>query len=124
MSTLKAFTGRLNKGEELKPGEGLVSPNGKYNLEFEKSGALGLYVNDYLIWKINITNTARFLLEEDGNLVVYLRNNEKKILISINNGDHFVLMNNGNMAILSAENNQAWTSDTYRGNYSIFFCNF
>lgn len=97
-----------------------MSPNGKYNLEMERSSErLALYVNAHLIWQLR--KVSRFVLEEDGSLVFYNSNNDRVTLAITKNGDHFQLMNNGNMVVLDAENNQVWTSFTYRGRINFNF---
>jgi hypothetical protein len=63
-------THRLNKGQQLKVGESLVSKNGKFVLVHEDNGMVNLYRH---IWSTGTEGrkTRDFIMQNDGNVVLY-----------------------------------------------------
>jgi hypothetical protein len=71
---MTTYTGTLNAGQQLKPGDTLTSPNNNYQLVFEANGNLVLYqLNGFAIWATNTAGqtATSAIMQTDGNFVLY-----------------------------------------------------
>lgn len=117
--------GRLDKGQRIFRGQGIVSPNGKHNLELHLDGHLALYSKNVgLTWSSDVTKSASsFFMNFNGNAELY--GDSENVIFSTettDRGGHFELLDNGNMVVYDADRNVIWSSDTYQGDfvYRIF----
>lgn len=115
---LKDLNGRLDKGEQLVKGQGLVTANGKYHVQIPN---LALYWDQIRIWSSSEANGVRFVMEVNGNAVLY--DDKDNVLFStgtVNKGDYFELLDTGIMVVKDTEKKTIWSSNIYLGR-SFYF---
>lgn len=114
----------MNKGQELKKGQNLLSENGKFKLELQTNGNLVIKYNEITIWSTDTSGRGeRFVMQNDGNAVLYDINNRSLFTtqISINNdSDYIIIQNDGNLALFTG-NRVVWTSNSAQGINLLFF---
>ena len=110
-------TNTLNSGSQLKSGEFLTSPNGKYVLIMQPSGQLVMYKSKQPVWKSGSINWsqqgASLSFQEDGNLVLY--KGDEALWSTLSSGSSAArvsLQNDGNLVLYTASNQVVWASDT------------
>jgi hypothetical protein len=104
--------------EFLEPGQQLQSPNGQYELKFQKDGNLVLYSKQevYPLWHTGTSNSKahRLRMQSDGNLVI--SNEEGKPVWNAathnKNARKLVLQNDGNLVIYSDNGQAVWHTFT------------
>lgn len=110
-------TSTLTKGQDLKVGQGLISPDKRFKLVFQADGNFVLYYKGRPIW------TARTLglegqivrFQADGNLVMYKADGKTSVWNSQTNGKEAVAVRLGNDGVLGIYDNAnvpVWTSGT------------
>lgn len=111
------MNGRLNKGETLVKGQGIFSKNGKWLLVLQLDGNLLLYNNQVPIWSSSTETGSRFVMEENGNVILY--DDQGKVLFSTstNNGQHFELLNTGFMVVYDFNGKSIWSSLKLQRNF-------
>ncbi|HEY9864751.1 MAG TPA: FAD-dependent oxidoreductase [Candidatus Obscuribacterales bacterium] len=108
----------LCTGESLKPGQGLTSKNGLFNLNYQEDGNLVLYraKDDKPLWASNTANKSawRCYMQEDGNLVVYASEG-KPVWSSQTYGLQYIgckltLSDSGQLVIYDQNNSPMWAA--------------
>ena len=56
---------------ELRPGDRLVTKNGKYELVVDEKGAVSEIADGKVVWTTLTTDVVRFVMQDDCNLVAY-----------------------------------------------------
>ncbi|GJM35853.1 MAG: hypothetical protein DHS20C18_48540 [Saprospiraceae bacterium] len=120
----------LNKGQTLRDGEKLFSPNGSYYLLMQEDCNLMVYDKEGRpIWATMTQGNGRggkLVMQVDGNLVVYNKNN-KQLWSSKTHPDFdskfssadmkpvkLVLENDGRLALYTSANKAVWYSDKFQ----------
>jgi hypothetical protein len=107
----------LNPGETLKRGEYLTSENQQYTFVLEREGNLILYAGKRPIWASNTNGqrVQRLHMQPDGNLVLYLGDNQPIWATNTVDkpGSFLILQNDGNLVIYQPY--PVWASNTERG---------
>jgi surface antigen len=110
-------TGTVNsnlvRGETLKAGETIYSPQGRYQLIQQGDGNLVLYVRGgRALWASNTAGNpgARAVMQTDGNLVVYAADNRPLWASQTAGtaGQRLSVQTDGNLVIYTADNRALW----------------
>jgi hypothetical protein len=111
---------KLDGGGELRQGESLKSPNGRFELKMQQDGNVVLYDEAKPIWATNTQRDGaeRLAMQDDGNFVVYA--DRKPVWSSKtpgNQGASLKLQDDGNLVVYppSSTTKPLWASGTYRG---------
>jgi hypothetical protein len=109
--------GILPPGAFLRPGDALWSPNGEFQLLFQRDGNLVLYRKGRPLWSTgtNDREVRECVMQPDGNLVLYGRG-RIPVWASSTQGNHgafLSLQNDGNMVIYRPAI-PVWASGTNR----------
>ncbi|MGN9813472.1 hypothetical protein ACTMSW_29500 [Micromonospora sp. BQ11] len=100
--------GSLQSGDELRRGESLYSCDGQYQLAHQNDGNVAFYrVGGGALWDTRTggRNTSVFVMQHDGNLVLYDGSNAVWDAGTAGNGGAFVaLQEDGNMVIYRSPN--------------------
>lgn len=115
----------MKKGESLVRASWLRSPNDKYALLMEHSGHLVLYPvspNWWEMWGI-FENDAenRFVLREDGNMVMVNRRGQIVWQSETKDADHLDVHNNGYLISYNSNEEPVWVSDNFKCTLFTFF---
>lgn len=114
----------MDRNEQIRRGQGLISINGKFHLELQTNGNLALYSNGALLWSTQTSTGDRFVMQNDGNLVLYERNGRSLFLTKTDgSGRYFLLQNDGNMVVYDSRNSAKWLSNTNHCNSLFLFSN-
>jgi hypothetical protein len=113
--TSGARPSKLGAGANLRPGQTLVSPGGRYILEMDKDGNLSLTWLGRLVWATNTMghDGAILSMQRDGNLVVYFG---KRALWSSRTGGRpmakysLSMLADGNIVITAPSGALIWSS--------------
>lgn len=96
---------------ELWRNEYLTSPDGNTTAILKKEGFLQIYRNFKPVGKIG-TNGMVFVLQQDGNLVLYSTTGQATWASGTNNGKKLQLQNDGNLVLYDVNNQPVWSSAT------------
>lgn len=115
---------RLNRGEQLRSGDKLVSRNGKFTFEFQ-SGFLFVLFRGFTIFLIGSTLFSlpadRFVLQDDGYPVLYDTNNSTLWRFDTKGrGDYLVLRNDGNLVLYDKYGSDVMDFQTYLSKNPLF----
>jgi hypothetical protein len=118
-----ANTDRLTGGEQLNPGERLISPNGQFVLTMQGDGNLVEYApGNRAVWATG-TNRADSIarMQTDGNLVVIAPGNVAVWATGTggNPGADVELQNDGNVVVYASGHVARWGSGTQSGSSSL-----
>jgi hypothetical protein len=118
-----AFAATLRPGHSLQVGRQLHSDNGRYTLTLQADGNVVLYDNGnhQAVWATNTprTDPANFIMQTDGNLVLYNSSGSPLWASNTNNnpGAMLAVQDDGNLVVYRARapttpNNALWASGT------------
>lgn len=110
----------LQPGAFLKPGEKLLSPNGRYQLIYQHDGNLVLYrPGNLAIWSTRTNGQAAgkcLMNKSNGNLILFTPNNRAiwstQVGSNANRDSRLVLQNDGNLVIYRPNNTVVWSTQT------------
>jgi cell wall-associated NlpC family hydrolase len=108
-------TSRLNVGERLVAGQGLISPSGNLQLIMQTDGNLVLYApGGNARWNTGTDgNPGAFLqLQTDGNLVLYSAANVPLWYTMTTSGSFLNLQDDGNLVLYTAQSTAIWATGT------------
>ena len=109
--------GILPSGAFMRPGDALWSPNGEYQLLFQRDGNLVLYRKGRPLWSTGTADrdVRECLMQPDGNLVLYARGRTPVWASNTqgNQGAFLSLQNDGNVVIYRPAI-PVWASGTNR----------
>lgn len=111
---------RLNKGETLKQGKSLRSKNKAFRLKVQDDGdlvhSLDVVFNDEhrkkTLWHTKTNEIVRLILQLDGNLVGYDKNQKALFASNTDNGDRLIAQNDGNLVLYTKDNKKVWATDS------------
>lgn len=114
---------RLKANEMLKPGERLVSKNGRFTLDYQTDSNLVIYTVDRkFIWESRTRGAAgRAIMQSDGNFAIYaadgrfLWNTGTTTAMS-----ELVLQDNGNLVVITPTGAQIWSSNSAQTRDRLF----
>jgi hypothetical protein len=111
---------RLLSGQQLTPGQSIVSANGCFRFIYQTDGNLVLYRTNgnQAVWASNTVGSARnAIMQTDGNLVVYNANGSAVWASNTagNSGGWLIVQNDGNVVIYRPNGGPAiWATNTVR----------
>lgn len=111
-------------GQEIRRSQILMSSNGYFNLKLEFGGNLVLYMNGASIWSTNSKTGDRFVMQSDGNSVLYDINNKALFSTKTSNAKGIFVRNDGNLVVLDNSNKVVWSSNTIHSNLFNFASKF
>lgn len=112
----------MKKTQEIRKGQGILRKNGLYHFVLLQNGRLVLYFNQNLLWSAKTTKGDRFVLESNGNAVLY--DDKQKILFSTettNNGDRLELLDTGILVLYDSTGKTLWSSNTTLSKFNLDF---
>lgn len=110
-------TNTLRPGDELSFGQGLMSPDKRFMLQFQPDGNMVFYYKNRPLWSTATLGKGGTVVrfQADGNFVMYKADGKSSVWSSGTNNQGAValrLSNDGNLAIYSLANVALWTSNT------------
>lgn len=103
-------------GPVLNPGQGITSPNGRYNFIYQTDGNLVLYGSNGALWASGTygRGVGKAVMQGDGNLVVYNGSNQPLWASGTfgNPGATLAVQDDGNVVIYRADHAAIWATNT------------
>ena len=115
----KDFTTVLNPNSRLELGDCKKSPNGQFEVCFNRSGNLVLKRGTTTIWDAGVNGGYRCYLQSDGNLIIRTSTNKKlwNSSTSLNHGSKLIIDDGGHLSIIK-NTNPIWLRGIPRGTYN------
>jgi hypothetical protein len=119
LAQAKAADGRLLPAKQLKPGQGLSSPNRRYRLYLQRDGNLVLFnaATREALWSSKTENkrVAHLIMRDDGNLVLY-SSDQIRLWSSGTEGKpgaYLAVQNDGNVVVYHGDKG-LWSTNTHQ----------
>jgi hypothetical protein len=107
---------RLQVNQQLKAGDKVGSPDGRFIFTFQTDGNLVLYQGATALWssKTNGIAVSYLIMQDDGNLVLYSADKKAKwdSHTSGHKGAYFAVQDDGNAVVLSSDGKPLWATNT------------
>lgn len=103
----------LYVGEELKPGEKLISQNGKFVLDFLSNQTIIIRIDRVVLWSsaTRFGRGNRLSMQKDGRAVLFDEDN-KEIFSTPSGGNYFRIENNGELVLRDNILKKIWFTQT------------
>lgn len=108
----------LYSGQILLKGQQLTSPNGIYKAIMQNDGNFVLYGKNNALWSTDtVANGDYLIMQEDGNLNIYVSCNFATWSSNTQfSGDYLVCQDDGNLVIYNEYNEPVWSTNTQNRN--------